>query len=77
VVQLLFQAQHAQDDPVVPGATAGNGERYGGDITPSTIVQELIPHFASSDLPLRVVDGDQVLGAVDRSAVMAALVEEH
>ncbi|MFI5392487.1 MAG: glycine betaine/L-proline ABC transporter ATP-binding protein [Myxococcota bacterium] len=56
---------------------AGNGERYGGDITPSTIVQELIPHFASSDLPLRVVDGDQVLGAVDRSAVMAALVEEH
>ena len=56
---------------------AGNGERYGGDITPSTIVQELIPHFASSDLPLRVVDGDQVLGSVDRSAVMAALVEEH
>ena len=56
---------------------AGNGERYGGDITPSTIVQELIPHFASSDLPLRVVEGDQVLGAVDRSAVMAALVEEH
>ena len=56
---------------------AGNGERYGGDITPSTIVQDLIPHFASSDLPLRVVDGDQVLGSVDRSAVMAALVEEH
>ena len=56
---------------------AGNGERYGGDIAPSTIVQELIPHFAASDLPLRVVDGDQVIGAVDRSAVMAALVEEH
>ena len=56
---------------------AGNGERYGGDIAPSTIVQDLIPHFASSDLPFRVVDGDQVLGAVDRSAVMAALVEEH
>ncbi len=56
---------------------AGNGERYGGDIGPSTIVQELIPHFAESDLPLRVVDGDHVLGAVDRSAVMAALVEEH
>jgi glycine betaine/proline transport system ATP-binding protein len=58
-----------------PGSS--NGGSYGGDIAPSTIVQDLIPHFAGSDLPLRVVDGTEVIGTVDRSAVMAALVEEH
>jgi glycine betaine/proline transport system ATP-binding protein len=49
---------------------------FGDDISPNTVVQEMIGHFAHSDLPLRVVDGDAVLGVVDRDAVMAALVEE-
>lgn len=50
---------------------------FGADVTPATVVQDMIGHFAHSDLPLRVVDGDAVLGVVDRDAVMAALVEDQ
>jgi hypothetical protein len=31
----------------------------------------------NTDLPLRVVDGSQTLGVVDRTAVMSALIEER
>jgi glycine betaine/proline transport system ATP-binding protein len=56
---------------------AGNGLDYAGDVSADTVVQELIAGFASSDRPMRVIDGDQVVGMVDRGAVMAALVEER
>ena len=54
-----------------------DGRTYGGDIQADTIVQELIPIVANSDALLRVVDGDLVIGVVDRGAVMAALIEDR
>ena len=58
--------------------SAGNGLDYAGDVSADTIVQELIAGCRrSSDRPMRVVDGDQVVGVVDRERVMAALVEER
>jgi glycine betaine/proline transport system ATP-binding protein len=58
-------------------APPNGASAFGGDIAAGTVVQDLIGHFASSDLPLRVIDGDEVLGVVDRAAVMAALVEDE
>ena len=58
-------------------APSGNGLDYGGDVAPDAVVQELLSRFATSDQPLRVVDDGAVLGFVDRSTVMAALVEER
>jgi glycine betaine/proline transport system ATP-binding protein len=54
----------------------GYGDADGPAVTPSTIVQELIPMIADADRTIRVVDGDDLIGLVDRNAVMAALVEE-
>ncbi|MGH2596811.1 MAG: quaternary amine ABC transporter ATP-binding protein [Actinomycetota bacterium] len=56
---------------------AEDGRTYGADIQADTIVQELIPIVANSDALLRVVDGDLVIGVVDRGAVMAALIEDR
>ena len=53
----------------------GHGSVDGPAVTPSTTVQALIPMVADADRTIRVVDGDDLLGLVDRSAVMAALVE--
>ncbi len=47
------------------------------DVSADTVVQELIASFAVSDRPMRVIDGDEVVGMVDRGAVMTALVEER
>jgi glycine betaine/proline transport system ATP-binding protein len=46
-------------------------------VTPTTVVQDLIPMVADSELLIRVMDGDDVLGVVDRRAVMASLIEER
>ncbi|MEX2406511.1 MAG: glycine betaine/L-proline ABC transporter ATP-binding protein [Actinomycetota bacterium] len=62
---------------IMVSAPSGNGLDYGGDVAPDAVVQELLARFATSDQPLRVVDDGAVLGFVDRSAVMAALVEER
>jgi glycine betaine/proline transport system ATP-binding protein len=48
----------------------------GPSVTPDTVVQRLIPIVAEADRTIHVVDGDAVVGVVDRSAVMAALVED-
>lgn len=56
---------------------AGNGVDYAGDVAADTVVQELIASFAASDRPMRVIDGGHVVGMVDRSAVMTALVEDR
>jgi glycine betaine/proline transport system ATP-binding protein len=50
------------DDPTVPA---------------ETVVQDLLPLVASSDRTIRVVDGTDVVGVVDRGAIMAALIEER
>lgn len=49
---------------------------YGPDVEADTTVQDLIPIVANSDELLKVMEGDQVIGVVDRGAVMTALVEE-
>ena len=56
---------------------AGDGRTYGSDVAADTVVQDLIPVVARKDEVLRVVDGDQVIGVVDREAVMAALIEDR
>ena len=57
--------------------SAGNVGPYGGDVSVDTIVQDLIPVVAKSDETLRVMDGDDVVGVVDRGAVMQALIEDE
>jgi glycine betaine/proline transport system ATP-binding protein len=55
---------------------SGNGQTYGSDISPDTIVQELLPLVVHSDLPLRVIEGDTTIGVVDRTAVLTAMLED-
>ena len=62
---------------IMSPAPSGDGQEYGGTISPDTIVQELLPMVVNTDLPLRVVDGSETLGVVDRTAVMSALIEER
>jgi glycine betaine/proline transport system ATP-binding protein len=56
---------------------SGDGRTYGRDVAADTVVQDLIPVVARKDEVLRVMDGDQVIGIVDREAVMAALIEDR
>ncbi len=56
--------------------SAGNGQTYGSDISPDTVVQELLPLVVNSDLPLRVIEGDATIGVVDRTAVLTAMLED-
>jgi glycine betaine/proline transport system ATP-binding protein len=53
----------------------GDAPKDGPTVDGDTVVQELIPMFADADRPVRVVDGDDVIGVVDRTDVMRALVE--
>ncbi|HEV8563598.1 MAG TPA: glycine betaine/L-proline ABC transporter ATP-binding protein [Actinomycetota bacterium] len=55
----------------------GLGHVDGPSVTPETVVQDMIAIVAESDLTIRVVEGDQVIGLVDRAAVMQALLEER
>ena len=53
-------------------------DRGGGDgptVAPGTVVQELIPLVAAGEATIRVVEGETVVGVVDRDAVMASLIE--
>ncbi len=61
---------------IMEQAPTGDGRTYSSDVTPDTVVQELLPLVVASDLPLRVVEGDAMIGVVDRIAVMRALLEE-
>lgn len=58
-------------------AVNGDSPKDGATIDVDAVVQDLIPVFVESDRPLRVVDGDRVVGVVDRADVMRALVEER
>jgi glycine betaine/proline transport system ATP-binding protein len=44
-------------------------------VAPTTVVQDLIPMVADGDRVIRVVEGETLLGVVDRAAVMGALIE--
>ena len=55
----------------------GHGAIEGPTVAPSTVVQDLIPMVADADRTIRVVEGEDLVGLVDRNAVMAALVEER
>jgi glycine betaine/proline transport system ATP-binding protein len=55
----------------------GDAPDDGSTIEADAVVQDLIPVFAESDRTLRVVDGDRVVGVIDRGDVMRALVEER
>jgi glycine betaine/proline transport system ATP-binding protein len=46
-------------------------------VAANTIVQMLIPMVAKDDREVLVVEGDEVVGLVDREAVMTALGEER
>jgi glycine betaine/proline transport system ATP-binding protein len=56
--------------------TNGMGPSDGPTVTAGTVVQELIPMVAEADRVIRVVDDGEVVGIIDRDAVMTALVEE-
>jgi glycine betaine/proline transport system ATP-binding protein len=55
------------------GATVADGP----SVQATTIVQDLLPLVARSEQGLRVLDGESVIGLVDRDAVMASLIEER
>jgi glycine betaine/proline transport system ATP-binding protein len=61
---------------IMAPASSGNGQTYGRDISPETVVQELLPFVVHSDLPLRVTEGDVTIGVVDRTAVLTAMLED-
>jgi glycine betaine/proline transport system ATP-binding protein len=58
-------------------AVDGDGHGDGPTVQAGTVVQELIPMVASADATIRVVEGDTVIGLVDRAAVMASLIEDR
>jgi glycine betaine/proline transport system ATP-binding protein len=62
---------------IMSPVSAGDGRTYGPDVRADTIVQELIPVVARRDEVLRVIDGEEVVGVVDREAVMSALIEDR
>jgi glycine betaine/proline transport system ATP-binding protein len=55
----------------------GDGHGDGPEVQPGTLVQDLLPLVAGSDRVIRVVDDGDVVGLVDRQAVMASLIEER
>ena len=61
---------------IMSPASGANGQTYGSDISPDTVVQELLPLVVNSDLPLRVTEGDITIGVVDRTAVLTAMLED-
>jgi glycine betaine/proline transport system ATP-binding protein len=57
---------------------SGDGEAdYAGDVAASTIVQDLLPLVVDERRPYRVVEGERQVGIVDRTAVLAAMIEER
>ena len=55
----------------------GDGHGDGPIVSPDTLVQDLLPMVVDSELPLRVMDDEVVMGVVDRLAVMASLIEDR
>ena len=59
----------------IPTGDASPSATYARDVAADTVVQDLIPMLADSELPLRIVDGDRPVGVIDRSAVLHAMME--
>jgi glycine betaine/proline transport system ATP-binding protein len=55
-------------------ATDGEGD-YAGDVAASTVIQDLLPRVVNEHRPYRVIDNSEQVGVVDRTAVLAAMVE--
>jgi glycine betaine/proline transport system ATP-binding protein len=54
-----------------------NGERdFAGDVDASEVVQDLLVKVAEEHRPFRVVDHGHEVGVVDRTAVLAAMIED-
>jgi glycine betaine/proline transport system ATP-binding protein len=54
-----------------------NGETdFAGDVAANTVVQDLLARVVGDERPLRVIDGDGQIGVVDRTAVLAAFMED-
>ena len=60
---------------IMAPVSGGNGQSYASDISPNTVIQDLLPLVVNSDLPLRVIEGDVTIGVVDRTAVLTAMLE--
>ena len=60
---------------IMAPVSSGNGQSYSSDISPNTVIQDLLPLVVNSDLPLRVTEGDVTIGVVDRTAVLTAMLE--
>jgi glycine betaine/proline transport system ATP-binding protein len=60
---------------IMAPVSSGNGQSYSNDISPDTVIQDLLPLVVNSDLPLRVTEGDVTIGVVDRTAVLTAMLE--
>jgi glycine betaine/proline transport system ATP-binding protein len=57
---------------------SANGERdFAGDVDASEVVQDLLAKVAEENRPFRVVDDGRQVGVVDRTAVLAAMIEER
>jgi glycine betaine/proline transport system ATP-binding protein len=55
-----------------------NGDAdYAGDIDAAVVVQDLLAKVAEEHRPFRVVDAGAQVGVVDRTAVLAAMIEER
>ena len=57
--------------------TANGDGDYAGDVAASTIVQDLLAKVAEEHRPFRVVDDGEQVGVVDRTAVLAAMIEDR
>jgi glycine betaine/proline transport system ATP-binding protein len=60
---------------IMEPVSSENGQSYASDISPNTVIQDLLPLVVNSDLPLRVTEGDVTIGVVDRTAVLTAMLE--
>jgi glycine betaine/proline transport system ATP-binding protein len=57
---------------------SANGEAdFAGDVDASEVVQDLLAKVAEEHRPFRVVEGGQQVGVVDRTAVLAAMIEDR
>ncbi|HEX6843998.1 MAG TPA: glycine betaine/L-proline ABC transporter ATP-binding protein [Actinomycetota bacterium] len=55
----------------------GGTPREGPTVSADAVVQSLIPMVAEHDRQIRVMEGETVVGVVDRAAVIRALVEDE
>ena len=71
-------AQVARADPEVGDARAAARRVHGGpDPARDTIVRQAARAAIASDHPIRVVDGDTLLGVVDEDDIMRVVVAEE